>query len=35
LMVFDIDIRAGTDQQTVAHAIGTYSIPPKSKYVVK
>lgn len=29
LMVFDIDIVAGRDRQTVAHATGTYSIPPK------
>jgi uncharacterized protein (TIGR00369 family) len=29
LMVFDIDIIAGPDGQTVAHAVGTYSIPPK------
>ena len=29
LMVFDIDIVAGSDGQTVAHATGTYSIPPK------
>ncbi|UCI05923.1 PaaI family thioesterase [Mesorhizobium sp. B1-1-8] len=29
LMVFDIDIVAGADHQTVAHATGTYSIPPK------
>ncbi|WP_269930209.1 PaaI family thioesterase [Aminobacter sp. HY435] len=29
LMVFDIDIVAGPDKQTVAHATGTYSIPPK------
>lgn len=29
LMVFDIDMRAGTDNETVAHATGTYSIPPK------
>lgn len=29
LMVFDVDIRAGPDQETVAHATGTYSIPPK------
>lgn len=29
LMVFDIDIRAGPDNLTVAHATGTYSIPPK------
>ena len=29
LMVFDIDIVAGPDGQTVAHAVGTYSIPPK------
>ena len=29
LMVFDIDIVAGFDRQTIAHATGTYSIPPK------
>lgn len=29
LMVFDIDIVAGPDRQTVAHATGTYSIPLK------
>lgn len=29
LMVFDADIIAGPDGQTVAHATGTYSIPPK------
>ena len=29
LMVFDIDIVAGPERQTVAHAVGTYSIPPK------
>ena len=29
LMVFDIDIVAGPDGQTVAHATGTYSIPPR------
>ncbi|RWA76695.1 PaaI family thioesterase [Mesorhizobium sp. M1C.F.Ca.ET.193.01.1.1] len=29
LMVFDIDIVAGRDGHTVAHATGTYSIPPK------
>lgn len=29
LMVFDIDIVAGPESQTVAHATGTYSIPPK------
>lgn len=29
LMVFDIDIVAGPDKHTVAHATGTYSIPPK------
>ncbi|MER8433938.1 PaaI family thioesterase [Mesorhizobium caraganae] len=29
LMVFDIDIVAGPDGHTVAHATGTYSIPPK------
>jgi uncharacterized protein (TIGR00369 family) len=28
LMVFDIDITAGKDRHTVAHATGTYSIPP-------
>ncbi|GAB5508295.1 MAG: PaaI family thioesterase [Rhizobiaceae bacterium] len=28
LMVFEIDMRAGPDQLTVAHATGTYSIPP-------
>lgn len=28
LMVFEIDMRAGPDGQTVAHATGTYSIPP-------
>ncbi len=28
LMVFDIDMRAGPDNHTVAHATGTYSIPP-------
>jgi uncharacterized protein (TIGR00369 family) len=36
LMVFDIDIVAGPKGQTVAHATGTYSIPPKrSAGVVK
>jgi uncharacterized protein (TIGR00369 family) len=29
LMVYDIDMVAGPDGQTVAHATGTYSIPPK------
>ncbi len=29
LMVFEIDIVAGPDRLTVAHATGTYSIPPK------
>ena len=29
LMVFDIDMVAGSDRQTVAHATGTYSIPPR------
>ncbi|MDP3896240.1 MAG: PaaI family thioesterase [Mesorhizobium sp.] len=29
LMVFDIDMVAGPDRHTVAHASGTYSIPPK------
>ena len=28
LMVFDIDIVSGPDRQTIAHATGTYSIPP-------
>jgi uncharacterized protein (TIGR00369 family) len=30
LMVFDIDIVSGPERQTVAHATGTYSIPPKA-----
>lgn len=29
LMVFDCDIVAGPDRHTVAHATGTYSIPPR------
>ena len=29
LMVFDVAIVAGPDGQTVAHATGTYSIPPR------
>lgn len=29
LMVFDIDMVAGPDRLTIAHASGTYSIPPK------
>jgi uncharacterized protein (TIGR00369 family) len=29
LMVFDIDMVAGPEGLTVAHAVGTYSIPPK------
>lgn len=29
LMVFDIDMTAGPNGETVAHATGTYSIPPK------
>lgn len=29
LMVFDVDIVAGADRHMVAHATGTYSIPPK------
>ena len=29
LMVFEVDMVAGPDRQTVAHATGTYSIPPK------
>ncbi|TPN80901.1 PaaI family thioesterase [Mesorhizobium sp. CU2] len=35
LMMFDIDIVAGPDGHTVAHATGTYSIPPKRADVVK
>ncbi len=35
LMVFDIDIVAGSDEQTVAHATGTYSMPPRQHDVVK
>ena len=35
LMVFDIDIVAGSDQHTVAHATGTYSIPPKRETTVQ
>lgn len=35
LMVFDIDIVAGADRHTVAHATGTYSIPPKRMDEVK
>jgi uncharacterized protein (TIGR00369 family) len=31
LMVFEIDMVAGPDGQTVANATGTYSIPPKRK----
>jgi uncharacterized protein (TIGR00369 family) len=29
LMVFDVDMVAAKDSQTVAHATGTYSIPPR------
>ena len=29
LMVFDIDMVSRPEKQTVAHAVGTYSIPPK------
>ncbi len=29
LMVFEIDMRAGPEGLTVAHATGTYSIPPR------
>ncbi len=29
LMVFDCDIVAGPEKRTVAHATGTYSIPPR------
>lgn len=28
LMVFDVDLVAGPEQATIAHAVGTYSIPP-------
>lgn len=31
LMVFDIDMRWGPDNATVAHATGTYSIPPQAR----
>ena len=31
LMVFEVDIRAGPDGKTVAHATGTYSIPPRGR----
>jgi uncharacterized protein (TIGR00369 family) len=30
LMVYDIEMTAGPDGEIVAHATGTYSIPPKS-----
>jgi uncharacterized protein (TIGR00369 family) len=33
LMVFDIDIVAGSDRHLVAHATGTYSIPPANNAV--
>jgi uncharacterized protein (TIGR00369 family) len=29
LMVFDVEMLAGPTRQTVAHATGTYSIPPR------
>ena len=29
LMVYDIEMAAGPDREIVAHATGTYSIPPK------
>lgn len=32
LMVFDIDLVAGPDGHTVAHATGTYSIPPRKSF---
>ena len=35
LMVFDITMTAGPDGHVVAHATGTYSIPPKRNTVVK
>jgi hypothetical protein len=28
-MVYDIEMTAGPDDEIVAHATGTYSIPPK------
>ena len=31
LMVFEVDIRAGPHGETVAHATGTYSIPPRDR----
>jgi uncharacterized protein (TIGR00369 family) len=31
LMVFDADLVAGPERATVAHAVGTYSIPPKGR----
>lgn len=33
LMVFEVDMRAGPDDETVAHATGTYSIPPKREVI--
>lgn len=32
LMVFDIEMVAGPDRAIVAHATGTYSIPPKPRH---
>lgn len=32
LMVYDIEIVAGPEQHIVAHATGTYSIPPKRNF---
>jgi len=29
LMVYDIEMTAGPDQEIIAHATGTYSIPPR------
>ncbi|TWG60806.1 PaaI family thioesterase [Aminobacter sp. J44] len=34
LMVYDIEIVAGPEQHIVAHATGTYSIPPKRNFDV-
>ncbi|HEU4987608.1 MAG TPA: PaaI family thioesterase, partial [Rhizobiaceae bacterium] len=34
LMVFDIDMVAGPDRLTIAHASGTYSIPPRRQLEV-
>jgi uncharacterized protein (TIGR00369 family) len=33
LMVYDIEMVAGADREIIAHATGTYSIPPKQSMV--